>query len=191
MKPRNLLLIEYLIHSADLAEQLIAQNFALLTINYNDLSPDLLKNIQPDVLIINQLPLNEPLLINLKTINEQSPVAVIFLSQEDNAHSLTQLLQAQVCEIISPLLPIAAMRGVIELALVRFQQQQILKTALSEARTQLEDRKLIDRAKSILMKTQRVDEDCAYHTLRKLAMDRNITLGAMAKQVIAMAQLLK
>jgi two-component system, response regulator / RNA-binding antiterminator len=59
------------------------------------------------------------------------------------------------------------------------------------ARSQLESRKQIDRAKTILMKTQNFTENVAYHTLRKLAMDRNITLGEMAKNVIAMAELLK
>jgi response regulator NasT len=67
----------------------------------------------------------------------------------------------------------------------------MLKTALEDARTQLEDRKQIDRAKAILIKTQNFTEDQAYHTLRKLAMDRNITLGEMARNVLAMAELLK
>jgi response regulator NasT len=76
-------------------------------------------------------------------------------------------------------------------ALVRFKHQQALKQALQEARIQLEDRKQIDRAKAILINTRNFTENEAYHTLRKLAMDRNITLGQMARNVIAMAELLK
>lgn len=76
-------------------------------------------------------------------------------------------------------------------AQARFRQLQALRHDLEDARSQLEDRKQIDRAKAILIKTQKFTEHEAYHTLRKLAMDRNITLVAMAKNVIAMAELLK
>ena len=55
----------------------------------------------------------------------------------------------------------------------------------------LRTEKDIDRAKAILIKTQNFSEDEGYHTLRKLAMDRNITLGEMAKNVIAMSELFK
>ena len=66
-----------------------------------------------------------------------------------------------------------------------------INNALEEARAKLEDRKQIDRAKAILIKTQNFTEDEAYHTLRKLAMDRNISLGEMAKNVIVMSELFK
>ncbi|MEQ1531502.1 MAG: ANTAR domain-containing protein, partial [Methylococcales bacterium] len=81
--------------------------------------------------------------------------------------------------------------GLVHTAMARFKYQQTLKNELESTRAQLEDRKQIDRAKAILIKTQHFTENEAYHTLRKLAMDRNITLAEMAKNVIAMAELLK
>ncbi|GAB4269925.1 MAG: hypothetical protein Kow0065_19920 [Methylomicrobium sp.] len=62
---------------------------------------------------------------------------------------------------------------------------------MQKTKSQLEERKLVDRAKGILMKTQGFNEEQAYHTLRKLAMDRTISIGEMAKNVISMAELLK
>jgi response regulator NasT len=50
---------------------------------------------------------------------------------------------------------------------------------------------LVDRAKAVLIKSQGYSEDEAYHALRKLAMDRKVSIGEMAKNVIAMAELLK
>lgn len=60
-----------------------------------------------------------------------------------------------------------------------------------KTKDQLEERKFVDRAKGILSQSQGYSEDQAYHALRKLAMDRKLSLGEMAKNVIAMADLLK
>ena len=61
---------------------------------------------------------------------------------------------------------------------------------LSEARTTLVQRKLIDRAKGLLMERDRRSESDAYHALRKLAMDRNQRLADVARTVVEMAELL-
>jgi response regulator NasT len=82
-------------------------------------------------------------------------------------------------------------KSIVDIAIARFQQQQALKDELQKTKNQLEDRKLVDRAKAILIKSQGYNEDQAYHALRKLAMDRKLSLGEMAKNVIAMADLLK
>jgi response regulator NasT len=105
--------------------------------------------------------------------------------------TINQAIKAEVSAyVVDGFMP-PRLASIIYVAIARYQQQQLLKTALDEARSQLEDRKLIDRAKAILIKTQNFSEDEAYHTLRKLAMDRNVTLGEMAKNVLAMAALLK
>lgn len=77
------------------------------------------------------------------------------------------------------------------MAIARFHEQQALKNELQKTKTQLEERKLIDRAKGILCKSQGYTEDQTYHALRKLAMDCKVSIGEMAKNVIAMAELLK
>ncbi len=61
----------------------------------------------------------------------------------------------------------------IDVAIARFEVHQTLKQELVEVTRKLSDRKLIDRAKGILMKTRGLDEDAAYVALRRLAMDRN------------------
>jgi hypothetical protein len=61
---------------------------------------------------------------------------------------------------------------------------------LDQARTQLEERKLVDRAKGLLMKHRGLSEDEAYVALRSLSMDRGIRLGEAARQVIDVASML-
>lgn len=82
-------------------------------------------------------------------------------------------------------------KSIIDIAIARFKEQQLLRDELKKTKSQLEERKLIDRAKGILIKSKGFTEDEAYHALRKLAMERNVAIGEMAKNVIAMADLLK
>ncbi|WP_428357590.1 ANTAR domain-containing response regulator [Methyloprofundus sp.] len=81
-------------------------------------------------------------------------------------------------------------KSIIDIATARFKEQQQLKAGLEKTKDKLEERKLVERAKDILIKTRDFSEDEAYHTLQKLAMDRNIALAEMAKNGIAMSELL-
>ena len=78
----------------------------------------------------------------------------------------------------------------IEVAIARFEEYQELRRERDEATQKLADRKVIDRAKGVLMKARSYDEDAAYNALRKLAMDRGVSLTKVAQQVIEMADLL-
>ena len=62
--------------------------------------------------------------------------------------------------------------------------------ALAEANQKLEERKLVERAKGLLMSARGLGEDEAYHALRKLAMAKQQRLGEVAQQVIDTAALL-
>jgi len=61
---------------------------------------------------------------------------------------------------------------------------------LAEANLKLSERKQVERAKGILMKARGMDEDEAFQTLRRMAMDRGKRLGEIAQQLIDMADLL-
>ena len=62
---------------------------------------------------------------------------------------------------------------IIETAIARFEAYQALKAELTDAKDKLSERKLVEKAKGILMKSRKLPEDQAYHALRKLAMDKN------------------
>jgi response regulator NasT len=79
---------------------------------------------------------------------------------------------------------------IVETALARFEAFQAVKDELAETRTKLSERKLIERAKGILMKEKGLPEDAAFRMLRKLAMDKNLSLAAISEQVITVAKLL-
>jgi response regulator NasT len=72
----------------------------------------------------------------------------------------------------------------------RFEEFQALRLRLAEAHFKLAERKLVEKAKGLLMKQRGMDEDAAYASLRKMAMDRNLKLAEVAQRVIDAADLL-
>jgi len=80
-------------------------------------------------------------------------------------------------------------RPAIEVAMAVFRQFQTLRSELEQARSDLEGRKLVERAKSILMSEQRLNEEQAYHLLRRVAMNRKKKLTDAARDVIAISEL--
>ncbi len=81
-------------------------------------------------------------------------------------------------------------KPIIEVAIARFQEFQTLRAELAEANSALAERKLIERAKGLVMKQRQCSEEEAYQALRKLAMTRNLRMADMAKTVISAAELL-
>ena len=72
----------------------------------------------------------------------------------------------------------------------RFEEMQDLRDQLTEANTQLAERKVIERAKGLLMKSRNLDEQAAFATLRKAAMDRKLKLSEVAQRIVDAADLL-
>ncbi len=187
----NLLLLESDSDESLLDHCLKKDDYKTLKIQHSSLFLSLVKERQPDLIIINLATPSEAIMADLQTLNQHCPVPVIVFAHDEHPDTINRLIKADVCAYVIGHCRPDAIDNVINVARARFNRLQQLKNALEEARTQLEDRKQIDRAKAILIKTQNFTENEAYHTLRKLAMDRNITLGDMAKNVIAMADLLK
>ena len=85
---------------------------------------------------------------------------------------------------------VALIKPIIDTAIANFSEFQRLKTELAGASSKLEDRKLVERAKGFLMKQKKMSEDDTYHAMRKLAMERNLKLGDVARQLLAVSDLL-
>jgi two-component system, response regulator / RNA-binding antiterminator len=187
----NILLVESGVNSDRLASALNGEKQDFLKIQYG---PSFFKDIdgfKPDVIIITVDKPCEKLISDLCRLDRHAPLPVIIFSNDGCNETINKVIQAEVSAYIVDGLPCQRLNSIVQVAIATFKHRQGLKLALEEARTQLEDRKQIDRAKAILIKTQNITEDEAYHTLRKIAMDRKITLGETSRNVIALATLLK
>lgn len=187
----NVLLIEDNPDNALLENNLKKRGFKVLKTRHNAMFLTLIKEIKPDVVIFNLETPSEKILTDLHSLNHQWALPVIMFARDDNIDTINQAIKAEVSAFIVEGDENNRINSIIKVASASFRHQQLLKNELEEVRAKLENRKQVDQAKAILIKTQNFTEDQAYHKLRKLAMDRNITLSEMAKNVIAMAELLK
>jgi response regulator NasT len=88
-------------------------------------------------------------------------------------------------------------RPILDVAMARFQHEQALrqeladtKSELGELSAELKDRKVIDRAKVLLMQRQGLTEQAAFAKLRKAAMDKSMKLADVAQRMLDVADLL-
>lgn len=163
---------------------------ACLQLESLDLSAVVL-SLMPDIVVLNVYTPTPEILKAILTINQSHSVPVILFAEDQDSDTIDQVIKAGVSAYIVDGLETKRIKTIIDIAVARFKEQRALKDELKKTKSQLEERKLVDRAKGILMKSQGFNEEQAYHTLRKLAMDRNISIGEMARNVISMAELLK
>ncbi len=175
-----------------LEKQLRTHGFEVATLQPQCLDlVTVVKSLRPDVMVLNLYTPNQAILDMILDINQNQSMPVVMFAEDQQTETINKVIQAGVSAYIVDGFEPKRIKSIVDIAIARFQQQQALKDELQKTKNQLEDRKLVDRAKAILIKSQGYNEDQAYHALRKLAMDRKLSLGEMAKNVIAMADLLK
>ena len=88
-------------------------------------------------------------------------------------------------------LDLRRVQNILDLCISRFNAFSRLEGELERTRSALEERKVIDRAKGILMKTKNISEETAYQLMRKTAMNDNKKIVEIAQSVITAAELFK
>ncbi len=155
----------------------------------NDLAGEV-SRIRPDVILIDTEAPSRDTLEHLAAMERDMPRPVIIFAQESDDQTIRKAIGAGVSAYVVDGLEPSRFKPVIDVAVARFEAHQALKQELVEATQKLSDRKLIDRAKGILMKSRGLDEEAAYAALRRLAMNRSQPLASAAKDVVDMATLL-
>ena len=151
---------------------------------------DKLNSFEPDVIIVSMECPDRDALEDMSRITSQRPrPTVMFVDRSDN-ESIRAAVQAGVSAYVVGGLSPERVRSVLEVAIARFNEFQALRQELETAKESLEERKVIERAKGLLMKSRGLSEDAAFHQLRRMAMDRKMRLAAVAREVVAAAELL-
>jgi two-component system, response regulator / RNA-binding antiterminator len=146
---------------------------------------------EPDVILIDLENPNRDVLEQMFQVSRivRKPVAM-FVDKSDRG-SIEAAIDAGVGAYVVDGLRKERVQAIVEMTISRFRAFEKLRTELQDTRQQLADRKLIDRARGILMKQRRVSEEEAYELLRKAAMDSNLRIAQVAQSVITAAELLK
>ncbi len=147
--------------------------------------------IDPDVILIDLEDPSRDVLEQMFQVSRavRRPVAM-FVDQSDAA-SIEAAVDAGVSAYIVGGLRKERIKNILDLCLSRFNAFARLQDELDRTRTALEERKVIDRAKGILMKAKNLTEENAYALLRRTAMNENKKIAEVAQSVVTAAELLK
>jgi response regulator NasT len=146
--------------------------------------------IQPDVIIIAMECPDRDTLEDMSRITRDRPRATVMFVDRSDSESIRAAVQAGVSAYVVGGLSSERVRPVLEVAIARFNEFQALRRELETARSSLKERKVIERAKGIVMQRRGLAEDDAFRLLRKMAMDRHMRLADLAREVVATAELL-
>ena len=146
--------------------------------------------VDPDVILID---LENPSRDTLEQMFQVSRVArrpiAMFVDKSDSA-TVQAAIDAGVSAYVVDGLRKERVKSILDVTISRFHAFDRLQSELQEAKSALEDRRIIDQAKAILMKKRGCSEDDAYVLLRRTAMNQNRKIAELARSLVAAAALL-
>jgi two-component system, response regulator / RNA-binding antiterminator len=171
---------------------------ALLEAGYNVVAtlpgdrflPERLGQIQPDLIVVDAESQGRDILehVVLATRDDRRPI--VMLSDDTDTSYVRKAIAAGVSTYVVAGTPPEHIQPVLDVAMARFEHEEKLRSELADARNQLEERKVIDRAKGLLMARQGLSEPAAYARLRKAAMDKGLKVAEVAQRLVDAADLL-
>ena len=149
-----------------------------------------LAQLQPDMIIVDAESEARDCLehVVMATRDARRPI-VLFTNDSDTTHVKDAVAAGVSAYIVAGLSP-DRIRPILDVAMARFEHEQGLRQELAHAKTELQDRKVIDRAKGLLMQRQSLTEEATFAKLRKAAMDKGLRLGEVAQRMLDAADLL-
>ncbi len=146
--------------------------------------------VQPDVIIIDADSPTRDTLEQLSFVSARQPRPIVLFTEDRENATIQAALRAGVSAYVVAGMQPERLQPILDVALARFAQERALKEELASAQARLSERKVVERAKGLLMKRKGVDEEEAYRLMRRLAMDRNRRLLDVAQQIIDVSDLL-
>lgn len=149
-----------------------------------------IKERQPDIVLIDIANPSRDTLEELALASGPMERPVAMFVDRSEAGLSDAAIEAGVSAYVVDGMQPARVKPVLDAAIARFRMFQRMRTELAETKRALEDRKVIDRAKGMIMKARGVEEDEAYAILRKAAMDQNKRVADVAGALVTAAGLL-
>lgn len=144
----------------------------------------------PEVIIIDLDSPDRDTLEGMCRLGGEQPRPIVMFMDETDRESIRSAVHAGVAAYVVKGSSPERVRPVLDVAIERFRRHEALEAELREMRSTLDQRKLVERAKGILMEKRGVSENDAYKTLRSMAMSRSVKIHEVASRVIDMEDLL-
>lgn len=146
--------------------------------------------LKPDVVIIDTESPCRDTLENICVMSMHAPSPIVMFTHDDDKEKIKAATKAGVSAYVVGTISNERLAPVIDAAIARFEAFNDLRAELAEANTKLDERKVIERAKGLIMKQRKLDEDEAFGLLRSMAMKKKMKLADLCKQLIDTAQML-
>lgn len=194
MATQKILLIETPEAKSDnqLHSKLVSQNAEL--VDALESATDLVNKVEsskPDVLVLSVDFLDAVMLDQLIKVKETCPLAVTVFAKQHAPEVLKTVISAGVSSYVVDDVQPHRLPIIIDLAAERFSQMNNLSTELEQTKEKLNERKVIERAKGILMQQKHLTEDEAYVQMRKSAMNQGESMAELARRVISVFDILE
>jgi len=147
--------------------------------------PDLAEIVQqtkPDLIIIDMALPDRDALEDIRAVSSAHPI-VMFAGSDDPAFA-EEAIAAGVCSYNLSGVALQDVRPIMASAIALFRRYRRVEDELAVAKAKLEERRLIERAKAILMQSRKMTEPEAYRWLQKKAMDENRKLALVVSEFV-------
>lgn len=154
---------------------------------------DLLERVEalrPDVVVIHLESPSRDVLEQMSSLTRQTERPVAMFVDRSDAAMMQAAVDAGISAYVVDGLRAERIKPILDIAILRFNAFSRLQRELSEARGELADRKLIERAKGILMSLKGLSEDEAYKQMRRKAMNEKRKIADIARAIVTTADLL-
>lgn len=146
--------------------------------------------LQPDVVIIDTESPSRDVLEQICAVSQDAPRPIVMVSDDGQAGAIRAAINAGVSTYVVEGIDEGRLAAVLTVAQARFEADQLLKKQVKVAENKLHERKDIERAKGLLMQLRGLNEDEAYHAMRKMAMDQNVRIADVAEKLLSVNSLL-
>jgi two-component system, response regulator / RNA-binding antiterminator len=140
------------------------------------------ESTKPDLVIIDMALPDRDALEDVRAVSAVKPV--VMFADSDDISFVEEAIAAGVCSYNLSGVALQDVKPIMASAIALFRRYRQVETELSAAKTLLEERRAIERAKAILMKHRKMTEPEAYRWLRKKAMDENRKLAQVVAQFV-------
>ena len=145
---------------------------------------DAVRHHKPDAIVISTDKPSKRLLAQVEDLRGTDRRPVVLFCEDDRSETMQRAIAAGINAYIVLGLSSNRVRTAVDLAFINFRQTETLRSKVVEAEAALRDRKLIERAKGIIMKQRQIDEDTAYALLRDRAMQQAVRIADVARMII-------
>ncbi|MDL2356512.1 MAG: ANTAR domain-containing protein [Pseudomonadota bacterium] len=152
--------------------------------------PERIAQLQPDLIIIDADSDARDVLEHIVIASRDERRPIVLFTEDASTASMEAAMAAGVSAYIVDGLQAARVKPVLAVALARFRQEQKLLDELADTRHKLAERKIIERAKGVLMAHQQLSEEQAYQKLRSMAMNKKLKLSEIAQRILDVEDLL-